>query len=114
MVFWANQAQVEVYDKRHQRFKDYEKEAQAIIDRLEFGADDTVIDIGGSTGTFMLYAASENFIYRALVAVKKTENITRIVEIQRRAEEIRTDKFIENKQVAKAVPLEGVATALVK
>ena len=48
------------------------------------------------------------------MAVKKTENITRIVEVQRRAEEIRTDKFIENKQVVKAVPLEGVATVLVK
>ncbi len=56
-VDYSNQAQVEVYDKRHQRFRDYEKEAQAIIDQLELGADDMVIDIGCGTGAFTLHAA---------------------------------------------------------
>lgn len=56
-VDYSNQAQVGVYDKRHQRFRDYEREAQAIIDRLELGADDMVIDIGCGTGAFTLCAA---------------------------------------------------------
>lgn len=56
-VDYSNQAQIEVYDKRHQRFRDYEKESLAIIDRLELGADDTVIDIGCGTGAFTLCAA---------------------------------------------------------
>ena len=56
-VDYSNQAQVEVYDKRHQRFRDYEREAEAIIDRLALGADDMIIDIGCGTGAFTLCAA---------------------------------------------------------
>ena len=58
-VDYSEQGQVEVYDKRHQKFRDYEKEGQAIIDQLELGADDTVIDIGCGTGAFALYAAKK-------------------------------------------------------
>jgi len=56
-VDYSNRAQVEVYDKRHQRFRDYESEARAIIDGLGLGTDETVIDIGCGTGAFTLYAA---------------------------------------------------------
>ena len=56
-VDYSNHAQVEVYDKRHQRFRDYEKEGQVIIDTLALDADDIVIDIGCGTGAFTLYAA---------------------------------------------------------
>jgi putative AdoMet-dependent methyltransferase len=56
-VDYANKKQVEVYDKRHQKFRDYDKEAQNIIDQLVLGADDTIIDFGCGTGAFTLYAA---------------------------------------------------------
>lgn len=49
------------------------------------------------------YTASEEFIQRALATVKTTENITQIVEVQRRAEEIRDHKVIANRLIAKAV-----------
>ncbi len=47
--------------------------------------------------------ASERFIERALTSVKTTENITKIVEVQQRAQAIRADKVIASKLVAKAV-----------
>ena len=60
------------------------------------------------------YATSEKFIHRALATVETSGNITRIVEVQQLAEEIRADKFMENKLFAKAVTREGIATALIK
>ena len=60
------------------------------------------------------YAASEDFIQRALATTEKSENITRIVEVQQRAEEIRFSKSVTDGLVAKAVPREGIATALIK
>ena len=56
-VDYSDLAQVEVYDKRHQRFRDYQQETHAIIDRLALGANDTVIDLGCGTGAFTLCAA---------------------------------------------------------
>ena len=50
------------------------------------------------------YSASEKFIRRALAVAKATKNITTIVKVQRRAEEIRAGNFSENEVVAKAVP----------
>ncbi len=60
------------------------------------------------------HTASEDFINKALVAVKTTENISKIIEVQRRAEEIRANKFMQDKLVAKAVPSESIANSLVK
>ena len=56
-VNYANTEQVEVYDERHQKFRDYDKEAQDIIDQLALGTNDTIIDFGCGTGAFTLYAA---------------------------------------------------------
>jgi len=60
------------------------------------------------------YAMSEKFIQRALATVKTTENITRIVEVQRRAEEIRDNKVIADGLIAKAVHREDIAAAFIK
>ena len=48
------------------------------------------------------YATSEKSIQRALIAVAKTENITRIVSSQQLAKEIRSGKIATDKLVAKA------------
>ena len=57
-VDYSDVAQVEAYDKRHQKFRDYEKGSQAIIDALGLGSEHTVIDMGAGTGAFALHAAA--------------------------------------------------------
>jgi putative AdoMet-dependent methyltransferase len=57
-VDYTDPAQVAAYDTRHQRFRDYQKFADAIADRLGLKPDDTVIDLGAGTGAFALHAAA--------------------------------------------------------
>lgn len=45
------------YDARHQRFRDYRKDARGIVERLGLGPDSTVIDMGAGTGAFAVPAA---------------------------------------------------------
>jgi len=56
-VDYTSIEEVERYDSRHQRFRDYEKESKAIINLLGFGRESTVIDFGAGTGAFTLHAA---------------------------------------------------------
>jgi ubiquinone/menaquinone biosynthesis C-methylase UbiE len=56
-VDYSDPAQVAVYDERHQKFRDYRKGAEAIIEALALGPEHTVIDLGAGTGAFTLYAA---------------------------------------------------------
>ncbi len=56
-VDYSDLTQVQAYDEKHQKFRDYEKASQAIIDRLGLGPGDTVIDMGAGTGAFALCAA---------------------------------------------------------
>jgi CheY-like chemotaxis protein/ubiquinone/menaquinone biosynthesis C-methylase UbiE len=56
-VDYNSLAQVQAYDEKHQKFRDYEKASQAIIRRLGLGSGDTVIDMGAGTGAFALCAA---------------------------------------------------------
>lgn len=56
-VDYSDPGQVEVYDARHQRFRDHEEEARAILDALDIGPDDTIIDLGCGSGAFALPAA---------------------------------------------------------
>ena len=46
------------YDERHQRFRDYKKEADERIDMLALGLQSTLIDMGCGTGAFSINAAS--------------------------------------------------------
>ena len=62
-VDYTNPEQVAVYDKRHQRFRDYKQFAEAIIDRLNLGPKATVIDLGSGTGAFVLNASSLDKVY---------------------------------------------------
>ncbi len=57
-VDYTDPDQVAAYDTRHQRFRDYQAFADAIVDQLGLGAEDTVIDLGAGTGAFALHAAS--------------------------------------------------------
>lgn len=65
-VDYASAEQVAVYDQRHQRFRDYQKFAQAIVTRLGLGTDATVVDLGVGTGAFALNAAPH---YKTIYAV---------------------------------------------
>jgi putative AdoMet-dependent methyltransferase len=56
-VDYNNPAQVEVFDKNHQKFRDYQKGTEFIIQALGLGSEHTVIDMGSGTGAFALYAA---------------------------------------------------------
>ncbi len=56
-VDYNDPAQVAVYDSRHQKFRDYKKNTEAIIDTLKIGPEHTLLDMGAGTGAFSLYAA---------------------------------------------------------
>ena len=56
-VDYSSIEQVQHYDDMHQKFRDYEKNSDAIIKLLELDSNSTVIDIGAGTGAFTLYAA---------------------------------------------------------
>jgi hypothetical protein len=45
-VDYTDPGQVAVYDKRHQRFRDYKKFAKTVMARLGLEPDATVIDLG--------------------------------------------------------------------
>jgi len=56
-VDYADPAQVQMYDARHQKFRDYQKASAAIVNQLGLSAEHTVIDMGAGTGAFALHAA---------------------------------------------------------
>lgn len=53
-VDYGDLAQVQVYDQRHQKFRNYEAATEAVIRRLGLGAEHTIIDMGAGTGAFAL------------------------------------------------------------
>jgi putative AdoMet-dependent methyltransferase len=56
-VDYSDPAQVQAYDESHQKFRDYKKDAEAVLQALGFNVPPTVIDMGCGTGAFSLYAA---------------------------------------------------------
>jgi putative AdoMet-dependent methyltransferase len=56
-VDYNNLAQVEVYDKNHQKFRNYQRDTEFIIQALGLGTEHTVIDMGAGTGAFAIHAA---------------------------------------------------------
>ncbi len=56
-VDYGDLAQVQVYDQRHQKFRNYEAATEAVIRRLGLGPEHTVIDLGAGTGAFALPVA---------------------------------------------------------
>ncbi len=56
-VDYSGIEQVQRYDDMHQKFRDYEKNSDAIIKILDLDSNSTVIDMGAGTGAFTLYAA---------------------------------------------------------
>lgn len=56
-VNYSSLEQATAYDTMHQRFRRYDEEAAAIIERLGLGPKSTVIDMGAGTGAFAVYAA---------------------------------------------------------
>jgi putative AdoMet-dependent methyltransferase len=57
-VDYTDITQVEVYDRRHQRFRDYGVFANHVIEAAGIQPDHTLIDLGAGTGAFVLQAAS--------------------------------------------------------
>jgi putative AdoMet-dependent methyltransferase len=56
-VDYGDPAQVAEYDNRHRKFRDYQKDTDAIIDAIGIKPEHTVIDMGVGTGAFSLHAA---------------------------------------------------------
>ncbi len=56
-VDYSDPSQVAVYDGRHQRFRDYRRDAEALLERLGVDPGDTILDMGAGTGAFALHAA---------------------------------------------------------
>ena len=54
---YGNLEEVEAYDVRHGKFRDIEKENEAILESLRVKTDHVLIDIGTGTGAFALKAA---------------------------------------------------------
>ncbi len=58
-IDFSDPAEVERYDKRHRRTRDFKQETQGILDLLAINDKDTVIDFGCGTGAFTLNAAEK-------------------------------------------------------
>lgn len=71
------------YDSHHRSFRDYRKEAEDIVARLDVGPSATVIDMGCGTGAFALYAAGH---YRTVHAVDVSPAMLR--RAQRKADKM--------------------------
>jgi putative AdoMet-dependent methyltransferase len=56
-VDYSDPAQVAAYNRRHQRFRDYRRDAEAIARRLDLQPEQSVVDMGSGTGAFALEAA---------------------------------------------------------
>ncbi|NLI14500.1 MAG: class I SAM-dependent methyltransferase [Peptococcaceae bacterium] len=56
-VDYADPATAAEYDQQHARFRDFEKDARLIIQRLDLQPEHTVIDLGCGTGAFVIPAA---------------------------------------------------------
>lgn len=56
-VDFSDPAQVEIYDRNHQRYRNYQKDAEAIVRILGLGHEHTIMDMGAGTGAFVLHAA---------------------------------------------------------
>jgi len=56
-VDFSDPAQIEVYDENHQKFRNYQKDTEAIVNILGISHEHTVIDVGAGTGAFALHAA---------------------------------------------------------
>lgn len=54
------------YDARHQRFRDYRRQAETIMNLLALDSSATLIDMGCGTGAFAIHAAER---YRKIYAV---------------------------------------------
>jgi putative AdoMet-dependent methyltransferase len=50
-------AEVKAFDERHERFRDYVAQGEAIARAIDLKTDQTIIDLGVGTGAFSLYAA---------------------------------------------------------
>jgi len=56
-VDYTDAGVAQAYDAQHQKFRDYEKDARLIIERLGLAKDAEVLDLGCGTGAFVLTAA---------------------------------------------------------
>jgi putative AdoMet-dependent methyltransferase len=65
-VDYTDPEQVAVYDKRHQRFRDYKRFAEGVMTTLGLGPETRVIDLGAGTGAFAITAAPH---YKTVYAV---------------------------------------------
>lgn len=56
-VNFSDAATVEIYDARHEQFRDYAEEARGMIRLMDLKPTDTVLDFAAGTGGFTVHAA---------------------------------------------------------
>ena len=88
-VDYSSVEQVQRYDDMHQRFRDYERDSDAIIKLLELDSNSTVIDMGTGTGAFALHAAKH---CRKVYAVDVSSAM--LACCQRKGEEMRLSNVL--------------------
>ncbi len=111
-VDYADPAQVEVFDTRHQRFRDYEVETRAIIELLELELEQTVIDMGVGTGSFTLNAAA---FCGKIFAVDVSEAMLRLCREKARSAGIENIEFAQGGFLTyehTAAPVDAVVCAM--
>lgn len=54
---YGSKAEVDVYDSSHADFRDIKAESIKVLDLLDIKGDDTIIDFGSGTGTFVIEAS---------------------------------------------------------
>ena len=54
---YGSVAEVEAYDLRHSKFRDFRKESEEILDHLAVRREHVILDMGTGTGTFAIEAA---------------------------------------------------------
>ncbi|MDD4352564.1 MAG: class I SAM-dependent methyltransferase, partial [Candidatus Gracilibacteria bacterium] len=92
-VDYSQAEEAEVYDDRHRKFRNYEKEFQEMIDFLELRdtKDKIVIDLGCGTGATAIFAAD---LFKSVYAVDVSDVMIAKAK-EKPGKDVRSPKFVK-------------------